>query len=348
MTSVPEIAEMLRPHADSLARSLLPGGHYDANKSEWKCSGSQSPTGQAISVHVRRDAKQGVCGFWNGERRGGDLLDLIGLVRGGLKRDAVSYAKHFLGLGDERGGIVVPLSPVRKAAIERQKAARLAAEAADRETRTDLAERLWNTANPFGAVAVSYLLSRGIEPIFDGELRFHHSLRHPSGGVFPAIIARVSDVDNKLVGVWRIFLKPDGSGKAPVETPRLGLGNCAGGAVRIGGIWTEIGVAEGVENALAARQIIHNATGKLIPVWPTLSTSGLRGVILPPEVTRVRIFSDNDPVRFRDNGVTPSPGLSAAADLTARLLGEGREVINETPPAGLDWTQVLNMSAGAA
>lgn len=348
MIGVHEIAEMLRPHADAIARQMLPAGHYEMNRLEWACSGSQSPTGEAISVHVGGGAKQGVCGFWNGAKRGGDLIDLIEQCMGGGKHHAVNYAKEYLGLGAET---VVPMSLEMLAERERKQKARERADVRDREERASAALRVWQGASPLQGVGLDYLRSRGIDPKYaedgcDAQLCFYHGLAHPAGGVFPAIIARVCDVDNKLVGVWRIFLKPDGSGKAPVETPRLGLGNVKGGAVRIGGVWPEIGIAEGLENALAARQLVHMTTGKMIPVWPTLSTSGMRGVILPPEIGKIRIYADHDTIKFRksDGAVLRSPGLSAAAELAARLMAEGRDVVVEKPPAGLDWTQVINMT----
>lgn len=350
--AVSDIADMLRPHADSLARRLLPGGGYAAGRSEWKCSGSLNPTGQAISVHVGRGVKQGLCGFWNGVRAGGDLLDLIEAVRGGNKRDAVIFAKTFLGIGVGGDPVFSPVSPAQKAEMERLNAAHVKAEAADRETRVGVARRTWDSAGPLQGVGVGYLRSRGIDAsrYADGELRFYHGLFHPDGGTFPTIVARVADVQNQTVGVWRSYLKADGSGKAPVETPRLGLGNCKGGAVRIGGVWPEIGVAEGIENALAARQLVHQTCGRLIPVWPTLSTVGMRFVELPPEIGRVRIYADHDAIKFRrgDGAVLKSPGLSAATELATRLLAEGRDVVVEKPPAGLDWTQVINMTDAMA
>lgn len=347
MISVADIAQMLRPRADEIARLLLPSGRYEMNRLEWACSGSQSPTGEAISVHVGLGAKQGVCGFWNGVKRGGDLIDLIEMVRGCGKGDAVAFAKEFLGMRVGDDPVIAP-SLERLADLDRKRKARERVDAADRETRAAAAMRVWLGGSNLMGVGFDYLLSRGIDPqyAFGDVLRFYHGLAHPEGGVFPAIIARVSDVDDKLVGVWRIFLKPDGSGKAPVETPRLGLGNVKGGAVRIGGVWPEIGIAEGLENALAARQLVHQTTGKMIPVWPTLSTSGMRAVIIPPEVSRVRIYADHDTIKFRknDGAVLKSPGLSAAAELAARLLAEGRDVVVDKPPAGLDWTQVINMT----
>ena len=117
-----------------------------------------------------------------------------------------------------------------------------------------VAENVWNSAGPLSGAAAQYLRSRGLDPAMaDDQVRSHSGLPHPEGGVFSALVAKVSAPDGSFAGVWRIFVKPDGSGKAPVENPKLGLGAVAGGAVRIGGMAGEIGVAEGLENALACR-----------------------------------------------------------------------------------------------
>lgn len=340
--SIAEISEMLRPDADAIARALLPGGAYQMGNREWHCTGSNSPTGTAISVYVAPGAKQGVCGFWNDIKKGGDLLDLYMLVNNLDTREAIAWAKERLGIADApatRGDLIQ-----RRKDLEDQKRER--DDERDRTAKNvrQIAARIWRTGRALSDEAEVYLIKRGLDPSFAGpELRFHPYLQHPSGGVFPAIVARVSSADGRGIGIWRTYLKPTGEGKAPVENPKLGLGECAGGAVRIGGIWTEIAVAEGIETTIACRQLIKKWTGNDMPGWAALSSSGMAGLIVPKhEVRMVHIFADNDPVKFMDGAMRPSAGITAANKLADRLRTQGFIVHIHIPPVGMDWLDVLN------
>ena len=65
-------------------------------------------------------------------------------------------------------------------------------------------------------------------------LRFHAGLKHPSGGIWPAMVALVTrGADGRRSAIHRTFLARDGAGKAPVDPPKMMLGPCRGGAVRL-------------------------------------------------------------------------------------------------------------------
>lgn len=342
-----EISEMLRHDADAVARSLLPGGRYEMGGREWRCTGSNSPTGSTICVVVGRGAKQGICGFWNEAQEGGDLLDLYQIIHGCSAKEALNWAKGWLGLA-EGTGPRKSISAERQKEIDDRKRERDWLDAKDRIRRATSAAQIWKESVRLCDQGVTYLEKRGIDQSYAGtELRLHRNLVYPTGDqnrltVFPAIIGRVSDEAGKGTGVWRIYLQPTGEGKAPVENAKLGLGHCLGGAVRIGGVWSEIGIAEGIETALACRQLMHRTTGTLIPVWSALSSAGVAGIQLPPEVLSVRIFADNDAMKFRNGKIKPSSGMSAARSLADRLEVEGRTVRIEEPPVNMDWLDVLN------
>jgi putative DNA primase/helicase len=107
-------------------------------------------------------------------------------------------------------------------------------------------------------------------------LRFHPGLKHASGGVWPAMVALVVHGETgEALAVHHTFLARDGHGKAPVDPPKMMLGPCRGGVVRLGGPGDVLMVGEGIETCLAAMQ----TTGK--PAWAALSTSGLRSLDLP-------------------------------------------------------------------
>ena len=64
--------------------------------------------------------------------------------------------------------------------------------------------------------------------------------------------------DGTPLAIHRTFLARDGSGKAPVDPPKMMLGPCRGGAVRLGEPGDVLMVGEGIETCLAAMQ----ATGQ--------------------------------------------------------------------------------------
>lgn len=333
---------MLRHDADAVARSLLPGGRYEMGGREWRCTGTNSPTGYTICVFVGHGPKQGICGFWNEDQNGGDLIDLYQNIHGCNAKEAIEWAKGWLGI-DNAPATRKTMSASRRKEIDARKKERERLESADRERRTASAAQIWKSSVKLTDQGVAYLAKRGIDQSYAGtELRLHRNLPYPTGGVFPAIIGRVSDVNAKGIGIWRIYLQPTGEGKAPVENAKLGLGAFIGGAVRIGGVWSEIGIAEGIETALACRQLMHRTTGTLMPVWASLSTAGMASIKLPPEILSVRIFADNDAMKYRRGEIKPSAGLTAANSLFERLKAEGRAVRIEQPPVNLDWLDVLN------
>jgi hypothetical protein len=86
-------------------------------------------------------------------------------------------------------------------------------------------------------------------------------------------------------------------------------------------------VAEGVETALSL------ACGLLcVPaaIWAALSTSGIRGLHLPPQPGRLTIAPDGD-----------EPGRAAAHALAERAHALGWAVSLLTAPEGRDWNDIL-------
>lgn len=348
--SVSAISELLDADADTIARELLPGGKPEGR--EWKCRASASPTGAAVSV-VTAGSKRGLVAFWNDEveggdgrrHEGGDLLDLYRAVTGEGMAGAVAWAKHRLGIEDTPRRSDNGEAERRRREIEAT--ARQRAEEREREEeasaarRLEIAERIWSESRELlGTPAEAYLRHRGItRRDLPPTLRYHAGLRHPEGGTFPALVGCVESLDGDLAGVWRIFVRPDGAGKAPVENAKLGLGNVRGGAVRLGAAGDTLAVTEGIETGLAVVEL----TAGRVPVWAALSTSGIKGLDLPDTVRRIVIFPDGDPLReLRGRGFV-RPGRDAAQALIERARGEGRSAAMETPPPdGCDFLDVLN------
>jgi hypothetical protein len=196
----------------------------------------------------------------------------------------------------------------------------------DDARRSEAALAIWHSAKPVkGTLVETYLASRSIHLPPPNSLRFHIGLRHPAGGIWPAMVALVTvGADGTPLAIHRTFLTADGVGKAPIEPQKMMLGPCRGGAVRLAHPNDVLMIGEGIETCLAAMQ----ATGH--PAWAALSTSGLRALNLPNDVRDVIVLADGD-----------EAGEVAARDCTLRWQREGRRVRIARPPQGMDFNDIL-------
>jgi putative DNA primase/helicase len=147
----------------------------------------------------------------------------------------------------------------------------------DDARRSEAALAIWQSAQPAqGTPLETYLATRGIDLPPPDVLRFHAGLKHHSGGIWPMMVALVTNgADGMPVAIHRTYLARDGDGKAPIDPQKMMLGPCRGGAVRLAEAGDVLMIGEGVETCLAAMQ----ASGH--PAWAALSTSGLRSFNLP-------------------------------------------------------------------
>ena len=134
----------------------------------------------------------------------------------------------------------------------------------------------------------AYLAGRDITILPPPTLRWAPACRHPNGIHLPAMVAKVVNVDGKLIAVHRTFLRPDGSGKANIEPDRAALAPTGGGAVRLAPAAARLTVDEGIETCLSVMQ----ATGETF--WAALSTSGLKSLVLPAIVREITVLADHD------------------------------------------------------
>jgi Toprim domain len=233
----------------------------------------------------------------------------------------------------------------------RQKAEEEKAAAEAKKTMT--AVEIWNGAQPLaGSQAEAYLVGRGISPVSEWPwdpkdvLRFHPSINHErewQSGRWPALIGLVVDAFGNPTALWQVYLDRKEAKKAPLDLPKLGRGPTNGGAIRIGGEAGRIGVAEGMETAIASWDLEMFRK----PVWSLMSTSGMKGFEVPLFVDHVSIYKDGDKgqVNKHNGAIMAPPGDAAATALHDRLQATGiGSNINEMALLGdgLDLKQVLN------
>lgn len=219
--------------------------------------------------------------------RGGDVLDYVKKLHQVTLLEAVRMLE-----GNSLPAIVQPPLPSEP----------------DRDTTAE-AIRIWNSAKPAaGTRAQAYLHSRGLTGPIPESIRFA-ILPYGRGAELPCLIALITNEADRAVGIHRIFLRPDGVGKADVRKPKLSLGRVSGCAVRLAPAGREVIVAEGIEDALTMQQELG------ISAWAAAGAGMLRRLRLPRSVASVIIGADGD-----------APGEAAATEVAERFASEGRTV----------------------
>jgi putative DNA primase/helicase len=197
---------------------------------------------------------------------------------------------------------------------------------------------LWTAARPLLREGPDgqYLASRGLLlPDYPKCLRFTMDAPYDAERRHPAILALVRDLRDQAINVHRLFITSHGTKTTLSPSRKLMWGPCPpGSAIRLFPVAEELGVAEGVETALAAAQIFG------IPVWSVICAEGMARFTPPKGVKHVVIFADND---------RSYTGQSAAFTLARRVVCEcGLAAHVELAPClGGDWNdELLHVESG--
>ena len=305
-----DIARRLAEDAEAVCRHYLTNGRRQGRY--WIVGDAQNTPGRSLYVRLTGSTSgPGAAGKWTDAATGqhGDLLDLISLTMGfATLQDTLDEARRFLSLPR----------------TDRHRTANPPASRGSPEA----ARRLWAMGQPIsGTLAERYLAGRGLAGLGRlDSLRFHPSCfywheEHPPDDPpesWPALLAKVTDLDGRLTGLHRTWLDPATAEKAPVSPPHKAMGNLLGHSVHIGKPGPSLAAGEGLETMLS----LHLALPPL-PAVAALSASHLAALQLPTGLRRLYIAVDSD-----------TAGLSAADQLAHRAEKAGIDIIRLSPRLG--------------
>ncbi len=274
------------------------------------------------------DTGRGICNTCGPQKSG---FETLAWVKGYTFKDAVRDVATWL-----RKETTEPPRTPRKAFVPRPKVEPSVAYSRIRA--------VWKASLALtGQAAERYLVKRGIwKQNLPTTLRAHPGLTYVHGkekvnyGKFPCLLAPIKDKNGTIVSIHRIFLSEDGE-KAPVPDAKKMMSphsEIRGAAIKLFQAGEVLGVAEGVETALAVHAISR------MPMWSCVSAVLMELVDIPDSVKHVVIWADLD---------VSQRGLQAAEALADRLEKEGKTVEICIPQGGIpegakgvDWLDVMN------
>ena len=304
-----DLAQRLGREAEAFCREYLSAGRRTGNY--WLVGDVQNNPGRSMFVRLTGPASgKGAAGKWTDMATGeyGDLLDILREALGLVDfKDVTEEARRFLSL--PHPAPVETMTPMGRAsgmAVGSPEASR----------------RLFAMSEPIpGTLAATYLGGRAITSLIGTTaLRCHPRCyyrpdAHSPVEIWPAMLASVTDLDGRQTGAHRTWLAPDGSGKAPVETPRRAMGDLLGHGVRFGAAGEVLAAGEGIETVLSPRQVMPH-----MPMLAALSAAHLAAILFPAKLRRLYVLRDRDPA-----------GDAARDSLIARAASCGIEAIALTP-----------------
>lgn len=193
--------------------------------------------------------------------------------------------------------------------------------------------RVWSETEPVakGDPVWKYLHRRLGLDLVPASLRYHPALayKHEDGEIshHPAMVAAVTYPDGKGATLHRTYLTLDGRKADVPSVKKLMPGRALQTAsIKLGGYSDVLGIAEGIETALAA-------SGRFgVPAWACVSSGLMEQWEPPADVKCVVVFGDNDP-KFA--------GQAAAYRIAHKLACKGIEVEVRIPDVvGKDWADV--------
>jgi hypothetical protein len=194
---------------------------------------------------------------------------------------------------------------------------------------------LFTTFLPIGGSPVErYLRARVEGVVVPSADVLRYAPAHPPRFPWPSMVALVTSLaDARTVQTLHFTdLHPDGSEKAPIAPNKRTLKGypMKGGVVRLtddADVTLRVGVAEGIEKALAISTSFMREQGRVEHVWSALNAGNMAQLPVLPGIETLAIYSDK-------NGV----GKNAAHRLALRWHHAGRRVELGASP-GPDWDE---------
>ncbi len=310
-SSAADLSRQLAENAEAVCRHYLSNGRKQGHY--WLVGDVRNTAGRSMFVRLSGPATgTRAAGKWTDAATSehGDLLDVIrescGLVD---FKDVADEARRFLSL---------PLpDPPRQHSPHSQPPAAIGSQEA--------ARRLFAMAVSIRGTPVEiYLCGRGIRATDQmPSLRFHLACYYrPDGGGpvarLPAMLAAITDLEGRQTGTHRTWLRPDGSAKANIDTPRRAMGALLGNGVRFGAPGDVLIAGEGIETVLSVRSALPE-----MPALAALSSGHLAAIQFPAGLRRLYVLRDRDPA-----------GAAARDRLAARATEAGIETLTLTPRLG--------------
>ena len=318
-----ELGRRLAREAEAVCRRYLSNGRRKGRY--WLVGDVRNTPGRSMFVRLKGpDSGRGTAGKWTDAATGehGDLLDVI--------RESCGFIDFHDVAGEARRFLSLPRSDLEPAS----KSPRVRAQTGSPEA----SRRLFGMSQPVHrTLAETYLRNRGITALHRvGSLRFHPRCYHRPDNdapteTWPAMIACVTDLDDRINGIQRTWLDPDGFnsvrlGKAPIDTPRRAMGDLLGNAVRFGVANDVLATGEGIETVLSLRCVLPT-----LPMAAALSANHLAAILLPLTLRRLYIARDAD-----------AAGDAAVTALAERAEAAGIEAFRLSPRLG-DFNEDLRM-----
>lgn len=180
-----------------------------------------------------------------------------------------------------------------------------------------------------------YLRSRGLSP--SSGVRYDPAAEYWQDGkltTHPAMVVPFTDSKNCIVAYHTTYLTPNGT-KASVEVVRKNLPQKAilkGAALRLTDVCEHIGIAEGIETALAVMQLDK------IPCWAASSTSQMATFVPPKGIRSITIYADRD---------ASFAGEAAAYKLANKLSSKYMVTVKKPDTVGFDYADVWSAQKNA-
>lgn len=314
-----EIAEMLRDRVEDFAEHVIGERPSQRSRNEIRFYKDGK-----IRVKLAGPKRGRFTNFADG--RFGDMVDLYMWKTGASRRDAIEYAKSWLGISDAKPMPAIPRRDPKDLEAE---------QAADEARRLRAAAWLWRSSSrTIDPMIPAYLASRKIEVKLPACIRSREIVLDAATieklgidkeelealGDTKRLVAAVfgaTDRTGTVRAVQQIILK-DGR-KAPLKAPKRTNGLMPGAAVRLAKPTDTLILAEGPETGLS----IWGATG--IPTWIVLGSANFCLVEIPETVKTLILAVD-----LEEKGYGLGAALKAACfwqtkGLTVKLALPGRE-----------------------